>query len=161
MRRAWNHALSQARARRRSRWGVLFLGVFVFGPWPARSQKMPYCSCRITKGLNSRCSLCASIKLCFIRRRGVSRQIALLTIKKRVCRSTGVSQLPHLRTTKPPSSDPAGGAAAAAHTIEAPVVTSDRTGRALLRQRRSHKASVLGVPLGTRARQDGAGQFYS
>ncbi len=40
MRRAWNHALSQARARRHSRWGVLFLGVF--GPWPARSQ------CRIT-----------------------------------------------------------------------------------------------------------------
>ena len=26
MRRAWNHALSQARARRRRRWGVLFFG---------------------------------------------------------------------------------------------------------------------------------------
>ena len=38
MRRAWNHALSQARLRRRRRWGVLFFGVFVFGPWPARSQ---------------------------------------------------------------------------------------------------------------------------
>ena len=45
MRRAWNHALSQARLRRRRRRGVLFFGVFVFGPWPARSQ------CRILQGI--------------------------------------------------------------------------------------------------------------
>ncbi len=46
MRRAWNHALSQARARRRRRWASVFFGVFVFGPWPARSQ------CRICRHLD-------------------------------------------------------------------------------------------------------------
>jgi hypothetical protein len=82
---------------------------------PGRHFPVPYfynCSCRITN-------------LLFIRRRGVSRQIALHTIKNLglpIHRSVAAS--PPEGTTKPPSSDPAGGAAAAAHTstIKAPVV---------------------------------------
>jgi hypothetical protein len=43
MRRAWNHALSQARARRRRRRGVLFFGVFVFKWTLAVTFPVPYC----------------------------------------------------------------------------------------------------------------------
>jgi hypothetical protein len=38
MRRAWNDALSQARARRRRRWGVLFFWRLRLWTWPSRSQ---------------------------------------------------------------------------------------------------------------------------